>query len=345
VIEIAARIFRAAFFCSNASKKLDIHYMNKLSRRYFMQRLASALAAGSMVIPSQASAGMKRPAKIGVQLFSIPKIAEKDFAGTMQQLAAIGFKEIEFYGPYSFSAAEDQQRWDSVKGQLGFSESGFFGLSARQTKKILDDNGVSAPSMHTGLASLKGAIDQLAEAANELGSQYVVLPSAATHHDLDGYKSQAEEFNAIGREASKRGIRFAYHNHGNGLKPIDGKIPFELILENTDPLHVYFQMDIYWMTAGGVDVVQYLDKYAGRFRLMHVKDMTKEVRFSGDGGDPQQWMELFPYLADAGSGVIDIKNVVSHAMKSGVEHFIVERDLAPNGLDDLKKSYSYLSTL
>jgi sugar phosphate isomerase/epimerase len=118
-----------------------------------------------------------------------------------------------------------------------------------------------------------------------------------------------------------------------------------LILENTDPLHVYFQMDIYWMTAGGVDVVQYLDKYAGRFRLMHVKDMTKEVRFSGDGGDPQQWMELFPYLADAGSGVIDIKNVVSHAMKSGVEHFIVERDLAPNGLDDLKKSYSYLSTL
>ncbi len=335
-------------FVVNTRRQKDryIHYMNTLSRRYFLQRISSAIA-GSIVLPfaSQAFPLKKGLGKIGVQLFSIPKITEKDFAGTMQQLAAIGFKEIEFYGPYLFSAPEDKQRWDSVTPSLGFSGSGFFGLNTKQVKKILDDNGLSAPSMHTGLASLKGAIDQLAEAANELGSKYVVLPSAVTQPNLDGYKIQAEEFNAIGREASKRGIRFTYHNHGNGLKAIDGKIPFELIMENTDPQHVYFQMDIYWMTAGGVDVVKYLDKYSGRFRLMHVKDMAKEVRFSGDGGDSKQWMDLFPYLADAGSGVIDIKKVVSQALKSGVEHFIVERDLAPNGLDDLRKSYSYLSKL
>jgi sugar phosphate isomerase/epimerase len=309
--------------------------------------MASAAALSPMISPiiSHAMPDKSGPKKIGIQLFSIPKITEKDFAGTMKQLAMIGFKEIEFYGPYSFSAPEDQQRWDSVTPSLGFSGSGFYGLTTKQAKKILNENGLSAPSMHTGLASLKGAMDQLAEAANELGSQYVVLPSAATQPDLDGYKKQADEFNAIGSEASKRGIRFAYHNHGNGLKPIDGKIPFELLMESTDPKHVYFQMDIYWMTAGGVDVVKYLDKYKGRFRLMHVKDMSKEVRFSGDGGDSQQWIELFPYLADAGSGVMDIKSIVSHALKSGVEHFIVERDLAPNGLDDLRKSYDYLSKL
>jgi len=309
--------------------------------------MASAVGASSIVLPftSQAFAVHKHPAKIGVQLFSIPKITESDFAGTMQKLAAIGFKEIEFYGPYSFSSPEDQQRWESVTPSLGFSGSGFFGLTTKQAKKILDDNGLAAPSMHTGLASLKSGMEKLAEAANELGSQYVVLPSAATQPNLDGYKIQAEEFNSIGSEAHKRGIRFAYHNHGNGLKPIDGKIPFELILESTDPNLVFFQMDIYWMTAGGVDVAKYLDKYAGRFRLMHVKDMSKEVRFSGDGGDPKQWMELFPYLADAGSGVIDIKKVVAAALKSGVEHFIVERDLAPNGLDDLRNSYNYLSKL
>lgn len=321
--------------------------MNKLSRRYFLHRMASAAALSSMVSPitSQAYPGKKRTMKIGVQLFSIPKITEKDFAGTMKQLAAIGYKEIEFYGPYTFSAPEDKQRWESIVPSVGFSGSGFYGLTIKQAKKILDDNGLTAPSMHTGIASLKTAMGPLAEAANELGSQYVVLPSAATQPNLDAYKTQAEEFNAIGREASKSGIRFAYHNHGNGLKPIDGKIPFELIMESTDPKLVYFQMDIYWMTAGGVDVVKYLDKYAGRFRLMHVKDMSKEVRFSGDGGDSQQWIELFPYLADAGSGVMDIKSIVSHALKSGVEHFIVERDLAPNGLDDLKKSYEYLSRL
>jgi sugar phosphate isomerase/epimerase len=104
-------------------------------------------------------------------------------------------------------------------------------------------------------------------------------------------------------------------------------------------------MDIYWMTAGGVDVSAYLDKYPGRFRLMHVKDMAKDVRFSGDGGDSKQWIELFPYLENAGSGVLDLKKILSHARKSKVEHFIVERDLAPNPKDDLQKSYSYLTGL
>jgi sugar phosphate isomerase/epimerase len=321
--------------------------MSTLSRRNFLIRLAVATAAAPIVLPfgSRAFPVNKPIRKIGVQLFSIPKITESDFAGTMQKLGAIGFKEIEFYGPYSFSAAEDQQRWSSVTPSLGFSGSGFFGLTTQQVKKILDDNGLSAPSMHTGLVSLQGAMGPLAEAANTLGSRYVVLPSAATHTSLDGYKKQAEEFNKFGSEARKHGIRFAYHNHGNGLKVLDGKIPFDLILESTDPELVFFQMDIYWMTAGGVDVVSYLDKYPKRFRLMHVKDMSKDVRFSGDGGDSQQWMELFPFLTNAGSGVLDLKKIIPLAQKSGVEHFIIERDLAPNGLDDLKSGFNYLKEL
>src|SRR5688572_23639579 len=134
-----------------SKKDRYIHYMNKLSRRYFLQRMASAVAAGSIVLPntSEAFIGKKHPKKIGVQLFSIPKITEKDFAGTMQKLAAIGFKEIEFYGPYSFSAPEDQQRWESVAGSLGFSGSGFFGLTTKQAKKVLDDNGLSRSEEHT----------------------------------------------------------------------------------------------------------------------------------------------------------------------------------------------------
>lgn len=75
---------------------------------------------------------------------------------------------------------------------------------------------------------------------------------------------------------------------------------------------------------------------------MHVKDMAKDVRFSGDGGDPQQWIELFPFLEDAGGGVLDLEKILSHAKKSGVEHFIVERDLAPNPEDDLRRSFTYL---
>jgi sugar phosphate isomerase/epimerase len=116
-------------------------------------------------------------------------------------------------------------------------------------------------------------------------------------------------------------------------------------MKNTDRKSVFFQMDVYWMTAGGVDVLSYLEKYKGRFRLMHVKDMAKSVRFSGDGGDPTQWISLFPYLEDAGSGVLDLKAIIPAARKSGVDHFIVERDLAPQPEVNLRKSFEFLSTL
>lgn len=314
------------------------------TRRNFLLQTAGAFASVPLLAMQNANKG-RRIRNIGVQLFSIPKLVEQDFPGTMKMLADIGYKEIEFYGPYSFSAEQDKKYWDGVTPSLGFSGSGFFGRTAVEVKRILDDNGLSAPSLHTGWFSLKEAMGPLAEAAHVLGSKYVVLPSAATQPNLDEYKVQAHEFNAVGAEAVKHGVKFAYHNHGNGLKPIDGTVPFELIMEQTDPKNLYFQMDIFWMTAGGVDVAAYLDKYPGRFRLMHVKDMAQDVRFAGDGGDSDQWIELFPHLTNAGSGVLDLPKILSHALQSGVEHFIVERDLAPEPEEDMRKSITYLKSL
>ena len=326
-------------FASNIFRYLS------MNRRTFT-RAATALAFGA-ILPTSDALAMSRNklARIGVQLFSIPKLCEKDFAGTMKMLADIGYKEIEFFGPYSFSAKEDIDRWNAITPSLGFSGSGYFGLTVQQVKKILDDNGLTSPSMHTGLLTLKQRMNEMAEAANVLGTKYLILPSAETQTSLEGYKRQADEFNEIGASAAKLGLRFAYHNHGNGLKEMEGKVPMELIIESTDPKTVFYQMDIYWTTAGGVDPVTYLNKYAGRFKLVHVKDMSKKVRFSGDGGDPKQWIELFPFLTDAGSGMLDIKNIVAHAQKSGVEHFVVERDLAPEPKDSLSKALQYLKKL
>lgn len=317
-------------------------------RREFLKK-GLAMITGSMLVnrlSADSFFGHSTPLKkIGVQLFSIPKLLEKDFAGTMQMVASLGFKEIEFFGPYPFSPQQEKDGWSAVTPSLGFSGSGFFGLDAREVRKILDGNGLTAPSMHSGLPTLDNNMPQLAEAANMIGAKYVVLPSAQTHTTLDGYRSQADLFNKIGAEAKSLGIRFAYHNHGNGLKEMDGTVPFDLIMEDTDPESVFFQMDVYWMTAGGVDVLTYLDKYKGRFRLMHVKDMSQPVRFSGDGGDSDQWISLFPYLEDAGSGILDFKSIIPAAQKSGVEHFIVERDLAPQPELNLRKSFAFLSTL
>jgi sugar phosphate isomerase/epimerase len=322
--------------------------MTTINRRDFLKR-GAAVTAASLILPQLLHGNPYKGEikKIGVQLFSIPHLVEKDFAGTMEKLSKTGYKEIEFYGPYDFSATADIERWKSITPSLGFSGSGFYGLSVKEVKKILSDNGLSASSLHTGMETLHdtSALGNLADAANELGAKYVVLPSAPTQPDIDSYKKQADDFSEIGRNAKKSGTRFAYHNHGNGLKAINGVVPLELIVESTDPGTVFFQMDIYWMTAGGVDVVKYLEKYEGRFRLMHIKDMSKAVRFAGDGGDSKQWIELFPYLTNAGSGVLDLKSILSAAKKSGMEHFIVERDLAPAGVEDLEKSYSYIANL
>lgn len=320
--------------------------MNK--RRDFLKN-STAFFLGSMLLPDlYARSGLYSGSHIdhvGLQLFSIPRLLEKDFAGTMKMLSRIGYKEIEFYGPYPFSATGDKESWQAVTPSLGFSGSGYYGLNAREVRKILDDNGLSSPSMHTGLFTLREKMGAMAEAAQVLGQTYVILPSAKTETDLEGYKRLAGQFNEIGASAKKYGLRFAYHNHGNGLKAMDGIIPFNLIVEQTDPELVYLQMDIYWTTAGGIDPVTYLDKYPGRFKLMHVKDATKQVRFSGDGGDSKQWIELFPYMTDACSGVLDLKKILSHAKKSGVEHFLVERDLAANPAEALRKGYECLTQL
>ena len=104
-------------------------------------------------------------------------------------------------------------------------------------------------------------------------------------------------------------------------------------------------MDLFWTTAGGADPVTLLEKYKNRYPLMHVKDMKKKVHFSGDGGDPKQWIELFTEMTTAGNGVLDLKTIVSKAKENGVKHFIVEQDMVSEPEKALKASYNYLAAL
>lgn len=318
------------------------------NRRKFLKNSGALAAAGLLLPRLYAESITKKFApmnRLGVGLFTLPKSLENDFAGTLKMVSKIGYKEVEFFGPYSFSANEEIEGWKKAAPILGFSGSGFYGHEAKEVKSLLDANGLRAPSMHIGLITLKQNMDKLAQAAHAIGATYVVLPSAQTPPDLDGYKKQAEEFNQIGASAAKHGLRFARHNHGNGLKELSGKIPMELILEQTDPKLVYFQMDLFWTIAGGIDPAAWLTKYAGRYRMLHIKDMAKAVHFSGDGNTVNEWMELLPYATEAGSGVLDLKSILASAQQSGVEHYFVEQDRASNPQESLEKSYRYLAGL
>jgi sugar phosphate isomerase/epimerase len=261
-------------------------------------------------------------------------------------LAQMGYKEIELYGPYPFSAKEAIDRWKTITPALGFSGSGYFGLSAKEVKNIFQENGMTTPAIHTDLITLQKNMDALGEAGHLLGFEYVGLPliPAENRKNLDDYKKTADEFNKIGEQAKKVGLKFSYHNHGYGLKEIDGVTPLKLIFEKTDPKLVFFEMDLFWTVAGGADPVDYLKSYPGRYRLMHVKNMKEKKQFSGDGGDSNQWIELFPYMTTAGEGVLDMKSIIDAAQKSGVNHFFVEQDMVANPEIELKKSFDYLKT-
>jgi sugar phosphate isomerase/epimerase len=175
----------------------------------------------------------------------------------------------------------------------------------------------------------------------------VVLPAlpAENRKTLDDYKKTIDIFNEIGEQAVKSGLRFGYHNHGYGLQELEGKIPMQMIIEKTDPKYVFLEMDIFWTIAGGIDPIAWFEKYPGRYKMMHVKNMKQKVRFSGDGGDSNQWIELFPQMTTADEGALDLKSICLAAKKSGVDHFFVEQDRVNQPEVALKKSIDYLKTL
>lgn len=317
-----------------------------MKRRQFL--IHSALfSAATLVNANHILAKTPLINSLGLGLFSIPKLLENDFEAALYMLAKMGYQEIECYGPYEFSTEKAKASWNAVTPQLGFKGSGFYTKSAPAFLAAAKSNGISIPSMHTDLDTLLTNMGPLAAAANLIGAKYVVLPSIPLEErsSLDDYKKVADKFNIIGAAAKKEGIRFAYHNHGYGLNKINGSMPLDIIFDQTDPSLVYFEMDIYWTMAGGADPVQLFEKHQNRYKMVHVKDMKEAKRFAGDGGDPSQWISLFPYMTSCGEGVFDLAAILSSAKKSGVDHFFVEQDMVQFPEIALKKSADYLRTL
>lgn len=316
------------------------------NRRDFIKN-TSLLAAASMMPFQEVINELKKMKKIGIQLFSLPKSLSADFEASIKMLSKMGYKEIELFGPFPFSDEKAQESWKKVTPMLGFSGSGFFGKSPQDVKRILSDNGIKAPSAHTDLDTLVNKMDKLGEAAQTLGYKYVVLPSIPEdkRKTLDDYKRMAETFNKIGENAKKVGLKFAYHNHGYGIKPTNGQVPLSIIYDQTDPNLVFFELDIYWTAAGGADPIAYLDKYKKRYHLIHLKDMKEKKEFSGDGNNAAQWIELFPFMTTAGDGVMNVKSIVEKAQAVGVKHFFVEQDMVAQPEIALKRSFDFLKTV
>ena len=283
----------------------------------------------------------------GVQLFTVPNMVDKDLRGALQTISEIGYREIEFFGPYPSSSDVAKKQFREMMGALvGLKNHSFFGHTLDQTAEMLKEYELKAPSMHVDISTLSGNLDEIAETGNRLGAKYLVIAAIFEGRDtLDGYKRLAEKFNGFGEKLSKYGMKFAYHNHGYEHIEMDGQIPMEYLIENTDPDFVQFELDVFWMKAAGANPIDFIDKYPNRYKLLHLKDCKEEFRFSGDGSTPDQWMAGFPKMSDPGDGVYEIAKIIEKASKAGVEHYYLERDMAPDAIGTLQNSYKNLSSM
>ena len=298
----------------------------------------------SQLFPSSVNA---KSAHLGVQLFTIPQMTSKDLRGTFQTISEIGYKEVEFFGPYPSSSEKAKKFYKEMFGPMfGSTEHAFFGFSLDETIGMLKEYELSTPSLHVDIDTLRNNLGQTAEMANALGVKYLIIAAIMEgRNSLDDYKKIADEFNQFGEGLSKYGMKFAYHNHGYEHIVMDDQIPMDYLIQNTNPDYVQFELDVFWMSAAGANPLEYLDKYPDRYKLLHLKDSRENNRFSGDGGSPDQWMEIFGYMVDPGDGVLEISKIIDKAVANGVDHYYLERDMASDPLGTLNNSYKNLTEM
>lgn len=275
-----------------------------MRRRDFL-KTSSALAATSLLSYAPTFAETKK--SIGVQLYTVRKEINKDLLGTLKKVADIGYTSIE---------------------PAGYRNGKFYGKSPKEFKKIANDLGLKVLSSHNGISP--ESVEKVVEDNASLGVDYTVLPYLGNtqRKTLDDYKKLAETFNMYGEVCKKAGIKFAYHNHAFEFEVMDDKIPYDVLLEGTDPELVKFEIDLYWLKKAGKDPLDYFNKYPGRFAMWHVKDMDPA---SGN-------------YTEVGSGNIDFKEIFSNASKSGMQYFFVELDNSERpALESIKISYDYLN--
>ncbi len=287
-----------------------------MNRRTFLEILTAAA-----VLPRHLSwaAAEHRIEKIGLQLYTVRDQMKADFDGTIAKVASIGYKEVEF--------------------------AGYFGHTPEQVRVVIDRNGLTSPSCHVEYAVLSDKWPSVIESSKTIGQSYIVCPwiPEEIRKQPDGWKRAIDTFNHAGEISKKSGIQFAYHNHWFEFLPVNGKLPYDMLLEQCDPDLVKMELDLCWITVAGADPLTYFNRYPGRFPLVHVKDMKKLPKVSASGG--QDFGDSLKDMTAVGSGIIDWKRIFAQSEKAGIKHYIVEHDKPEAPFESIKISYDYLSKL
>jgi hypothetical protein len=302
-----------------------------LNRRKFLQS-AGTLALGSMALSGKAASfiDFKALHPVGLQLFTFFGVIDDDPKGTLTKIAAIGYKEMES----AFS-----------------KKGGYYGMKPQDFKAMVNDLGMTWKSHHVigapfklpkgykmpagadgkpmvmpTMMNLRDNMQQLVDEAAEGGLEYLVCANIPTD-TLDNIKSSIVTLNSTGEAAKKAGIQFCYHNHDMEFKDVEGKIPYDLLLSETDPNNVKMELDLCWATKAGADPVELFKANPGRFPLWHLKDLAAD--------------RINP--APVGTGVVDFKRIFEYQKTAGMKHFFVEHDMPKDAYASIKTSYDYIT--
>jgi sugar phosphate isomerase/epimerase len=272
-----------------------------MRRRSFLRWVSLPLVAPAL---SGFPRKRDRLTRIGLQLYTVRGLMRADVARTLDQVARAGYREVEF--------------------------AGYFGESPGRIRSLLDALGLTSPSTHVSLEDLTREGSRTFDIAEAIGHHYLVVASldGGDRRTLDDFRRVAAALDRAGETARGRGLRVGYHNHDFELGRIDGALPYDMLLAETDPELVCFEMDFYWMTRGGGDPVSYFERHPGRFHLCHIKDMDRR------GG-----------MADVGSGRIDFQRILRRRSEAGLRHFYVEHDHPRDALASIAASYRHLRHL
>ncbi|MFY0688537.1 MAG: sugar phosphate isomerase/epimerase [Cyclobacteriaceae bacterium] len=243
---------------------------------------------------------------MGVQAYSVRQALSKDFQGSMKQIADIGYQFIEGYGL-------------GLDGKL-------FGMSPVDYKNIVDDLGMKLISTHTTYFTPKDA-GKVIEAAGESGVKYLVIPYLDDAL-RDDYYQIAANLNAVGELFKGSGIKFCYHNHAFEFEKMNGEIPLDILIKETDPELVSFEADLYWIKRGGYDPLTYLKQYPGRFSLFHVKDAAKNLK-----------------QTTVGAGTLDFESLINAKNELGLEYYFVEDERTKDPFGNISKAFDHMMTL
>ncbi len=274
-----------------------------MKRRQFIQ--TSAMAAAALALPSFSFIEPRR--KIGLQLYTLRDVIFKDVNGVLKQVADFGYQELEAFS---------------------YNDGKVFGKPVAEVAKMVSDLGMKMPSGHysTGRinqpnkpASVGTLVNEWEKAVSDakiLGQENMVIGYLVPDErkTIDDYKQVCELLNKNAEICKKYGIRIGYHNHDFEFMPINGQVPYDLMLKELDPKLVSMELDLYWTTFANHDPLKLFAEHPGRFEQWHVKDMRKDDR---------------KLNADVGTGTIDFKAIFAKAKEAGFKHFYIEHDTFP----------------